>query len=97
MLKTEVVEFQEIMNDLLDPFANDDKKPSYYILNFKDKTIVPVSGISIRALKAFGKDRYSVFIKRYKYNVNPCEECETGKTIFNPEFLDALDKATEEI
>lgn len=66
MLKTEVVEFQEVMNDLLDPFANDEKKPSYYILNFKDKTIVPVSGISIRALKAFGKDRYSVFIKRWK-------------------------------
>ena len=66
MLKTEVVEFQEVMNDLLDPFANDDKKPSYYILNFKEKTIIPVSGISIRALKAFGKDRYSVFIKRWK-------------------------------
>ena len=66
MLKTEVVEFQDVMNDLLDPFANDEKKPSYYILNFKDKTIIPVSGISIRALKAFGKDRYSVFVKRWK-------------------------------
>ena len=66
MLKTEVVEFQEVMNDLLNPYTNDDKKPSYYILNFKDKTIIPVSGVNIRALKAFGKDRYSVFIKRYK-------------------------------
>lgn len=66
MLKTEVVEFQEVMNDLLNPYTNDDKKPSYYILNFKNKIIIPVSGVNIRALKAFGKDRYSVFIKRYK-------------------------------
>lgn len=78
MLKTEVVEFQEVMSDLLDPFANDDKKPSYYILNFKDKTIVPVSGISIRALKAFGKDRYSVFIKRWKEKKDTYYETETS-------------------
>lgn len=89
MLKTEVVEFQEVMNDLLDPFANDDKKPSYYILNFKDKTIVPVSGISIRALKAFGKDRYSVFIKRWKDRKN-----EIGVT--SEELAETLDQATEE-
>jgi len=66
MLKSEIVEFQDVMNDLLDPFTSDEKKPSYYILNFKEKTIIPVSGISIRALKAFGKDRYSVFVKRWK-------------------------------
>lgn len=78
MLKTEVVEFQEVMSDLLDPFANDDKKPSYYILNFKDKIIVPVSGISIRALKAFGKDRYSVFIKRWKEKKDTYYETETS-------------------
>lgn len=89
MLKTEVVEFQEVMNDLLDPFANDDKKPSYYILNFKDKAIVPVSGISIRALKAFGKDRYSVFIKRWKDRKN-----EIGVT--SEELAEALDQAAEE-
>lgn len=90
MLKTEVVEFQEVMNDLLDPFANDDKKPSYYILNFKDKTIVPVSGISIRALKAFGKDRYSVFIKRWKDRKD-----EIGVT--SEELAEALNQAVEEI
>ena len=66
MLKSEIVDFQDVMGDLLDPFSNDEKKPSYYILNFKDKTIIPVSGLSIRALKAFGKDRYSVFVKRWK-------------------------------
>ena len=89
MLKTEVVEFQDVMNDLLDPFANDDKKPSYYILNFKDKTIVPVSGISIRALKAFGKDRYSVFIKRWKDRKE-----EIGVT--SEELAEALNQAAEE-
>lgn len=66
MLKTEVVEFQEVLNDLISSEGGDEKKPSYYVLNFKEKTIIPVSGISIRALKAFGKDRYSVFIKRWK-------------------------------
>lgn len=89
MLKTEVVEFQDVMNDLLDPFANDDKKPSYYILNFKDKTIVPVSGISIRALKAFGKDRYSVFIKRWKDRKD-----EIGVT--SEELAETLDQVAEE-
>ena len=89
MLKTEVVEFQEVMNDLLDPFANDDKKPSYYILNFKDKTIVPVSGISIRALKAFGKDRYSVFIKRWKDRKD--------EPVVSEELADAMNQAAEEI
>ena len=66
MLKTEIIEFQEVMDDLLNPFSTDEKKPTYYVLNFKDKTIIPVSSLSIRALKAFGKDRYSVFTKRYK-------------------------------
>lgn len=87
MLKTEVVEFQDVMNDLLDPFANDDKKPSYYILNFKDKTIVPVSGISIRALKAFGKDRYSVFIKRWK---------DRKDDSVTEEMADVIDRVVEE-
>lgn len=87
MLKTEVVEFYDVMNDLLNPFANDDQKPSYYILNFKDKTIVPVSGISIRALKAFGKDRYSVFIKRWKENKQ--------KEELNEEYHDSWDDVTE--
>lgn len=89
MLKTEVVEFQEIMNDLLDPFTNDDKKPSYYILNFKDKTIVPVSGISIRALKAFGKDRYSVFIKRWKDRKE--------EPVITEELADTMNQEAEEM
>lgn len=89
MLKTEVVEFYEVMNDLLNPYSNDDKKPSYYILNFKDKTIVPVSGVNIRALKAFGKDRYSVFIKRWKDRKD-----EIGVT--SEELADALNQAAEE-
>lgn len=90
MLKTEVVEFQEVMSDLLDPNDDNLQKPSYYILNFKDKTIVPVSGISIRALKAFGKDRYSVFIKRWKEKKDTYYETETSIS----EELDQIDEET---
>lgn len=88
MLKTEVVEFYEVMNDLLNPYINDDKKPSYYILNFKDKTIIPVSGVNIRALKAFGKDRYSVFIKRWKDHKD--------EPVVTEELADAMNQAAEE-